>query len=162
MSAKHRFARPLFPGARGGYRSPSPGVPVIGTTHASGKRWSRVISGSLTMMQGRTPRCSWPIVGSSSTTTTVPRSNLTPDPQSSLHRAPIEPLYRRCCRRALRHLHPAAPETILRYPVRRVRRFPDADSARTGEARLAGGGQVPGGRPRRRTCCGSSLAGQYP
>ena len=133
MSAKDRFAKPLFPGARTGYRSPSPGVPVIGTTHTSGKRWSRVISGSLTMMQGLTPRCSCPTVGLSSTTTTVPRSSLTSVPRPILHRAPTEPLFRLYCRGALRHPHLAVRESIPQYPVRRDQRFLSVDSARIGE-----------------------------
>jgi hypothetical protein len=40
-------------------------------------------AGSLTEMHGRVPRCSWPTVGSSSTSTTVPRSSLTPTPRST-------------------------------------------------------------------------------
>jgi hypothetical protein len=32
-------------------------VPVTGTTHTSGKRWSPMTSGSLTTTHGLTPRC---------------------------------------------------------------------------------------------------------
>ncbi len=56
ISAKDFLASPLWPGARGGYRSPSPGVPVTGTTHKSGKRWSLITSGSLTTTQARDQR----------------------------------------------------------------------------------------------------------
>lgn len=41
----------------------------------NGKRWSALTSESLTAIQGLTPRCSWPRVESSSTSTTVPRSS---------------------------------------------------------------------------------------
>ena len=52
ISANDFFAKPLPPAASGGYSNPSPAVPVMGTTHKRGNRWSLITSGSLTTMHG--------------------------------------------------------------------------------------------------------------
>lgn len=155
MSAKDYFAKPLLPGASGGYKSPSPGVPVIGTTQTSGNRWSLAMSGSLTIMAGLTPRCWCPAVGSSSTITTVPRTSLTSDPRPSLPRAPIGRLCRHCYRSMLRHLLQASCETILQSPAPQIP-SPHGVSPRNAAARRAAGVRFPGAPPPRRTCCDSS------
>ena len=80
-------------------------------------------SGSFTTTQGLTPRCPWPIVGSSSTTVSAPRPSLTCLPPPSPRPEPTEPTCRRCSRRAPRHLPQATRTSIPRVPAQRVERF---------------------------------------
>ena len=162
IRAYERFTIPLRPGSMAGYKAPWPGVPVRGTMAIIGKRWSRITSGSLSTTQGRTPRCSWPTVGSRATRTTVPRSSVTSALGSILRLAPSG---LRCQYRCL----PVRP--CLRRagspPTRQSRRRPflpnlHADSGAIAPGAPVGGGQVHDVRHPARTCCGLSRVDRCP